>query len=59
MDEATAALIAELRKELREFDKPRREKLLRRGRVKPKTAKEWEIFASDLLNHRPVPRDAC
>jgi hypothetical protein len=51
------ARIAQVRRELKEFDRPRREKLVRLGRVKPRTAAEWEIFASDLLNPPPpAPR---
>lgn len=50
------ARIAQVRRELKEFDRPRREKLVRLGRVKPKNAKEWEMYASDLLAPRPAPR---
>ncbi len=48
-----AELIRKIRGELREFDKARRERRIRQGRAKPRTMREMEIFASDLIEKRP------
>ena len=50
--EEVADLRARLQREIREFERPRREKALRQGRVKPRTMKEAEIFAVDLLKDK-------
>lgn len=42
-------LRAVIRRELAELDRPRRDRQLRQGRVKPRNAREWSIFAVDLL----------
>jgi hypothetical protein len=56
MDEQTADRIARIRAELREFDKAKRDRKLRAGKAMPKTYRECDIFASDLLAPRPAPR---
>jgi hypothetical protein len=40
-------LRAALRRELAELNRPKRERKLRRGLVKPRNRAEWEIFGSD------------
>jgi hypothetical protein len=46
-------LRAALRRELAELNRPKRERKLRRGLVKPRNRAEWEIFATDLLKDKP------
>jgi hypothetical protein len=50
--EELAAFRRQLRAELRELDRPRRERKLRRGLVSPRNRAEQEIFAADLLAPR-------
>jgi hypothetical protein len=38
-----------VRAELREIQRPERERLLRQDRGKPRNLQEWEIFTADLL----------
>jgi len=40
------------RRELAELNRPKRERKLRRGLVRPQNRAEWEIFAADLLEKR-------
>jgi hypothetical protein len=44
----------DLRRFLRDAKKPQREAGLRAGRIRPRTQREVEIFASDLLGRRTV-----
>jgi len=50
VSEMTADELAEfrrkLRRELRDLERPRRDKKLRQGRAKPRNRAEWEIFGS-------------
>ncbi len=46
--EYALSLRRQVRAELRELQRPQREKLLRQGRAKPRNQREWAIFAADL-----------
>ena len=46
-------LRAALRRELAELNRPKRERRLRRGEVRPRNRAEMEIFAADLLKDKP------
>lgn len=56
--------VQELRRETRrmlaELNRPKRERKLRRGLVKPRNLKEWEIFCADYRkdgpSEKPGPR---
>ncbi len=50
MDEESKARLDALRQEMREYEKQKRRRRLRRGLAKPRTMKEFEIFAADLVN---------
>lgn len=41
--------VDEIRAELREFQRDERDRKIRMGRAKPRTLREFEIFAKDLL----------
>jgi hypothetical protein len=41
------------RRELAELNRPKRERQLRRGLVRPRNRAEMEIFAADLLKDKP------
>ncbi len=52
--------LGQLRKEIRALGQPGRDRLLRRGRAKPRNNREWAIFAKDLTGQsdpgtRPDP----
>jgi hypothetical protein len=49
--------LAELRRELRQFQQAERDKKLRAGKAKPRTLREWSIFGQDLLPKRDAPED--
>lgn len=42
-----------VRQELAELNRPKRERKLRRGLVKPRNAAEWEIFRSGIVRGKP------
>jgi hypothetical protein len=50
--ECAKKLRAALRLELAELNRPKRERKLRRGLVRPKNRAELEIFAADLLKDK-------
>ncbi len=55
--EYALALRRQVRAELRELERPAREKLLRQGRAKPRNRQEWEIFAANLVDKTDARTD--
>lgn len=49
------ARIAEVRRRLRPHVQAQRDAQLRAGRAKPRTAREWEIFAANLPTRTDTP----
>lgn len=50
--------LAELRAELREFEREKRDRKLRRGRAYPRTMRETEIFLAGMAKRLPeLPED--
>jgi hypothetical protein len=54
--EYAAELRRTIRRELAELNRPKRERDLRRGIVKPRNRQEWEIFAADRRRPKPGAR---
>jgi hypothetical protein len=48
-----------VRRDLAELNRPKRERKLRRGLVKPRNAAEWEIFRSGIARCEPGPGMDC
>lgn len=49
--------LAELRAELREFEREKRDRKLRRGRAYPRTMRETEIFLAGIAERHPEPAE--
>lgn len=49
--------LAELRAELREFEREKRDRKLRRGRAYPRTMRETQIFLAGVAKRCPKPAD--
>lgn len=51
--------LEEIRAELRKFERAQRDERLRRGRAKPRTLREFEIFAEYLRRHSAEGREGA